>query len=208
MRRRPLILAIPALVPTSMALLFDLLRRRLSPRAAYNVGFAAYWAGWCFAAPVWLLGAAGARRALARGHRPDRTEVALLLLPVTGAVATELLPKRRSVSPAVATVMVASAAVNAVGEELLWRGLFVEEYPEDVIRGCLWPLAGFTLWHLAPQLILPSSKGRRQFVAGSAVVGGAFATVTWRHKGIRSVLLPHALTDACGVSAARFRVGR
>jgi hypothetical protein len=90
----------------------------------------------------------------------------------------------------------------------LWRGLFLEEYPEDLVRGSVWPLLGFTLWHLAPQMILPSTRGRWTFVAGSAVVGAASSAMAWRQAGLRHVLLPHVLTDACGVSAARFRLGR
>jgi len=206
--RRGLTVAIPVLVPGGAALVFRLLPRWMSPRRAYNIGFVAYWVGACFLLPVWLLGPQRVKNVLTRGRVPHSKETTLLLLPVVGAIATELLPNRRGVEPRVATVMVTTAAVNAVSEELLWRGLFLEQFPDDVVRGCLWPLAGFTAWHLAPQLILPSSKGRFRFLAGSAVVGGVSAAVSWRHKGLRHVMLPHALTDACGVSAARFRLGK
>ena len=66
--------------------------------------------------------------------------------------------------PSVAAVMLASAAVNAVGEELLWRGTFIELVPDDTGRGATWSLLWFALWHLAPQLILPSRIGRWRFV--------------------------------------------
>lgn len=56
--------------------------------------------------------------------------------------------------------MAGTAAVNAVGEELLWRGVFPAQFPGDVVRGAVWPLTGFTVWHFAPQLVLPSSRGR------------------------------------------------
>ena len=69
-------------------------------------------------------------------------------------------------------------------------------------------LTGFTLWHLAPQIILPSSRGRTAFLLGAAVVGAASTATAWRTGGLRAVLLPHVLTDACGVRPARFRLGR
>ena len=103
--------------------------------------------------------------------------------------------------------MVGSAALNATGEELLWRGMFLEVFPDDAVRGALWPLAGFSLWHLAPQIVLPSRHGRAGFVLGAAVVGAASALVSWRSRGLRWVLLPHTATDACGVIPARFRLG-
>jgi hypothetical protein len=40
-----------------------------------------------------------------------------------------------------------------------------------LVRGALWPLAGFTVRHLAPQSVLPSSRGRVRFLVGAAVVG-------------------------------------
>jgi membrane protease YdiL (CAAX protease family) len=206
--RRRATLVTPVAVPLTMAVTFALLRRRLEPRLAYNAGFAVYWFGWCAAFPLWVLGPRGVARVLRDGRRPGAADVALTALPVAGAVAVELLPHRRLVDREVAAVMVGCAVVNAVGEELLWRGTFQAQFPDDVVRGALWPLAGFTLWHLAPQLILPSPRGRVRFLLGAAVVGAASTAGAWRTGGLRAVLLPHVLTDACGVRAARFRLGR
>jgi hypothetical protein len=86
--------------------------------------------------------------------------------------------------------------------------VFLEEFPGDVVRGALWPLTGFTVWHLAPQLILPSPLGRGRFLCGTAVVGSVATMSARRTGGLRGSLLPHVLTDACGVVAARFRLGR
>lgn len=95
-----------------------------------------------------------------------------------------------------------------MAEELLWRGVYLEQFPGEVIRGALWPLAGFATWHLAPQIVLPSRLGRLRFVLGAAVVGGCSTGVAWRTGGLRSALLPHIATDACGVRASLFRLGR
>ena len=79
--------------------------------------------------------------------------------------------------------MVASALVNAVAEELLWRGLFIQELAAYRRLAMVWSLIGFSSWHLAPQLVLPSAMGRWRFVAGSAVVG--MASTLW--LGARAV---------------------
>jgi membrane protease YdiL (CAAX protease family) len=205
--RRLVVLVTPAAVPVSMAAAFTVLARRLPARTAYNVGFAIYWAGWCMALPVAVLGPRRAVRVLASGRRPSPGEAIAVLLPVLGAVSTELLPRRRLVEARVLAVMIGAAVVNATSEELLWRGMFLEVFPEDPIRGSLWPLAGFSLWHLAPQIVLPSRHGRAGFVVGAAVVGAASAFTSWRTRGLRWVLLPHIATDACGVVPARFRLG-
>jgi membrane protease YdiL (CAAX protease family) len=147
-------------------------------------------------------------RGVVQGRPPGRLETALLVLPPLGAMGTELWPHRRLVDAPTAVTMVGTGLVNAVGEELLWRQTFVEEFPDDVVRGALWPLLGFAMWHLAPQMILPSNRGRWPFVVGAAVVGAASTYSTWRSGSIRNCLGPHVVTDACGVSAARFRRGR
>ena len=205
--RRRAVLAVPVLVPASMAAVFTFLSRRLSPPTAYNIGFVIYWLVWCIGFPLWLLGPTTAARLLARGRRPSIWEVVWLLFPVAGAVGTQLMPNRRAITGPVATVMISTGAVNALAEELLWRGLFLHEFSDDVIRGSVWPLAGFSIWHLAPQIVLPSRMGRWQFVLGAALVGSASTVSVWRSKGLRNCLLPHLVTDACGVTAARFRLG-
>lgn len=154
-RRRVAVLAVPIAVPASMWALFSILARRMSPPAAYNTGFVGYWVGWCGLFPVWVLGWRTCLRLFISGDDASRAELAGLLFPVVGGAITQLIPNRRAIDPGVAAVMVASAAVNAPLEELLWRGLFLEMFPDDLVRGAVWPLAGFALWHLAPQ-VMPS----------------------------------------------------
>ncbi|QDC25404.1 CPBP family intramembrane metalloprotease [Georgenia yuyongxinii] len=205
--RRTATLLAPVTVPVSMSAAFALLGRRLPARRAYAVGFAVYWLGWGTAFPLWVLGPREAWRWLGGGRRPHVGEAVLLLVPLAGAVATELVPQRRLVTARVAAVMVATATVNAASEELLWRALFLAQFPDDAARGRLWPLAGFTVWHLAPQLVLPSRRGRLPFLGGALLVGAAATAVGARCGGLRTVLVAHMATDACGVRAARFRLG-
>ena len=207
-RRRWATLVAPAAVPLTMSAVFAVLGRCLPARPAHVAGFGVYWTVWCAAFPLWVLGRDGALQALRAGRRLQPAEIAVLALPVVGAVGTELLPRRHLVDRRVAAVMLGAAAVNAVGEELLWRATFLARFPDDEVRGAVWPLVGFILWHLAPQIVRPSARGRPAMLAGSAVVGAASTVVSWRCGGVRPVVVPHLLTDACGVRVARFWLGR
>jgi membrane protease YdiL (CAAX protease family) len=207
--KRSAVLSAPVAVPASMILLFDRLDRRLPAPTAYNVGFAAYWLGWCTAFPLWVLGPRRAWELLrSADRRPSWEEKALMALPVAGAIGTALLPNRAAIDAPVAAVMVGTAALNATGEELLWRGVFLDQFAGDPVRGAAWPLVGFALWHLAPQRVLPASVGRWPFVAGAALVGAGSTVTAWRTRGLRHVLAWHWATDACGVAPARFRLAR
>lgn len=199
---------VPVAVPLTMVAVFASLRHYLTARTAYNASFAVYWIGWCLAVPVWLLGPRKAFRLLATGRRLPRKDLVLLAVPVAGAVGTQLIPHRREVDVPTAAVMVGTAIVNAVGEELLWRGLVVENLGRRPRLALAWSLIGFSVWHFAPQLILPSRLGRVRFVAGSGVVGLTSTMAAWRVGGLRHVVVAHAMTDACGVTAAQFRLGR
>jgi membrane protease YdiL (CAAX protease family) len=208
MIRSGAVLATPVAVPVSMAVVFRWLSRRLSPRAAYNVGFGVYWLAWCVGFPILIIGPRRATRLLMQGRRPSAVEAVLLILPVAGAVSTELLRNRKKIDSTLAAVMAMTGVINAAGEELLWRGVFLEEFPHDLVRGVLWPLVGFSLWHLAPQMILPSRIGRWPFVLGAAFVGSVSAYSAWRSRGLRNCLISHVATDSCGVTATGFRIGR
>jgi hypothetical protein len=206
--RRAVVRIIPVAVPVTMAAVFTGLRRHTTVRTAYNVGFFVYWVGWCLTVPLWLLGPRNAARLLIAGQRLPRHQVALLAVPVAGAIFTQLVPHRREIDASTAATMVGSAVINAVGEELLWRGVFVVERERRPSLAMAWSLIGFSVWHFAPQLILPSRLGRGRFVAGSALVGFASTMAAWKSGGLRQVIVAHAIADACGVTAARFRLGR
>jgi hypothetical protein len=162
--RRRRALAGPVLVPVSMAAAFTVLDRLLGPRRSYNAGFALYWAGWCFAFPLWVLGGRRAMRVLSGGTRPPVIDAVWLVLPVAGAATAELLPNRRAVDRKVAVMMAGSALVNAVGEELLWRGAYL-----DTLRGCV---AGGDLAVGGLHLVAPGASDRAPFTSWPRRVPG------------------------------------
>ncbi len=206
--RRLLVAVIPAAVPLSMATVFAGLRRYVTAApTAYNIGFAVYWLGWCLVVPLWLLGPRTAARLLTSGRRLSSVHIVLLAAPVVGAVVTQLIPLRKAVDGPTAAVMAGTAIINAVGEELLWRAVFMRE-GHGRPSMMAWSLIGFSGWHFAPQIVLPSRLGRGRFVAGSALVGIASTLAASKAGGLRQVVVAHAMTDMCGVTAARFRLDR
>jgi hypothetical protein len=59
-------------------------------------------------------------------------------------------PQLRNADPTVLATAVTVANVHAAAEELLWHSLFVATFPDDPVRGWLWPAIGFTAWHPSP----------------------------------------------------------
>jgi membrane protease YdiL (CAAX protease family) len=214
MVRRPTtqasILAIPAVMPAGMRVLFPMLARRLGARRGYLAGFGIYWAG-CYLVPLALVGRRRIAALLGRPAdplpRPRWLGALALLVPPLGAAGTELRPALGQADPALVATAGAVAVVNAAGEELLWRGLFVATFPDDLVRGWLWPAIGFTAWHLAPASVRPPRHGR-MFLAGTALIGAGFGWIAWRTRSLRWTLPAHVATDACGLSAAQLWLNR
>jgi hypothetical protein len=74
-------------------------------------------------------------------------------------------------------------------------------YPDDPIRGWLWPAAGFTAWRTIPLAV--RSHGAARVLAGAGLVGLGSGWVAWRTGSIAATAPAHVLTDSCGVRAAR-----
>jgi hypothetical protein len=117
-------------------------------------------------APLGLLGRTRVRALLRQPARPLPSPrwlaAAALLVPPLGAAGSELAPELGNAGPAVVATAASVAVVNAAGEELLWRGLFVATFPDDPVRGWLWPAVGFTAWHLAPLAVVSSRREWRR----------------------------------------------
>lgn len=197
---------LPLAVPLAMRPVFRAASRRFGPRRGYQAGFAVYW--------VLCWGAAGAivgPRRLARLWQPSRhgrepgAVRFVLALPPVGALATQWLPSVQAAGPAAVAVAAAVGVTNALAEEALWRGVPVAMFPEDVVRGWLWPAVGFTAWHLVPLSMQPGSKRRRraQLLAGAALIGLGYGWVAQRTGSLTAVSACHAVTDSCGLRAAR-----
>jgi membrane protease YdiL (CAAX protease family) len=206
--RRAVALAVPAAVPAGMALLFPALVRLLGPRRGFLAAFAVYW--WLsLGLTVALLGPRRAARLLVRRPRasaPPLLAAAVLATPPLGAGAMALALPSDGVVATPLAVSAAIAGMNAVSEELLWRGLPAEFFPDDALRGWLWPALGFTLWHAAPLWVSPHPRWARLF-AGAAVMGAGFGYLTWRSGSVRPTVAAHALTDFGLVQAVAYWLG-
>jgi Type II CAAX prenyl endopeptidase Rce1-like len=76
------------------------------------------------------------------------------------------------------------------------------------VRGWLWPAVGFTAWHLAPLSVRPYRHGTLAFLAPAGLIGAGYGWVAWRNGSVRLTLPAHIATDASGLRAARFWLGR
>ena len=205
--REVVALAVPAVIPPMMAAVFSAAGSTLGAHRGYLLGFGAYWAT-CGALALGIL----RRRRIAalfadrrpRAPRSRALWLALLAWPAAGAVATRFLPELRDATPLMVITSLGVASVNAVVEEVLWRGVYVTLWPNSAILGWVWPAIGFGAWHLAPQVIHPSALGPLVFTIAATVLGLSWGWVAWRTGSLRWVSVSHVMTDGSGLKSSLF----
>lgn len=201
--RRAVATLLPAAMPAAMNAVFGATTRRYGPERGYQAGFAIYWAScWVLAGSV-----IGRQRLLGLWRVPAQVlppprglSAAVLVAPPLGGLATQWLSHARASGPVAVVVAVAVGTTNAFAEEVFWRGVPVATFPDDPLRGWLWPALGFTAWHLVPLTARPSSIHRRaSLLAGAALIGLGYGWIAWRTRSLAGVASAHALTDSSGV---------
>lgn len=196
----------PVALPGFMHVVFRSAIGRFGPRRGYQAGFAAYWTT-CWAAAAAIAGPRRIAGTFRTSRRPLPAPRALaraaLALPPIGAVTTELLPHARAAGPAAIGTSIFVGTTNALAEEAFWRALPVTLFPDDAVRGWLWPAACFTAWHLVP--LTAAGSGRRRAAAvltGAALIGAGYGWIAWQTRSVIPTLGPHVVTDASGVRTA------
>jgi membrane protease YdiL (CAAX protease family) len=208
--RKAVALALPIAIPVAMAAAFRLGSDRLGDHGGYLAGFGVYWAT-CAGLSVGLLGRRRIRE-LFRDRRPrlgtpKAVGAALLLWPPLGAIATRFIPEIGQATVPIVVTILCIALVNAVLEELLWRGVYISLWPRNPWLGWMWPAIGFGLWHLAPQVIHASSMGPLVYVVSATGLGLSWGWVAWRTGSLRWVSVSHVFTDGSGLRNAVFFLG-
>ena len=205
--KRVALVLLPPLLLASTVPAYRWLGARLDPKRGYFAGFLFYWAGWCLLVPLWVLGPQGVRDLFrdVRPHVGRPTGVELLCLVLSPLVGFSFaFPRQlRTANRRIVVASAALALVNATLEEILWRGAYAAVFPDQVMWGYLYPVAGFAVWHVAPQTIFPSPYpgGTPSFVGAAAMSGLQWGWVAWRTGSIRWTTVSHVLFDFSALGA-------
>jgi membrane protease YdiL (CAAX protease family) len=204
-RRRRLLAAAPVMVLATMLPAYRLLAAALGPVRGYLAGFSIYWLLWCLLFPLSLCGWQQVRRMfrVAQSRAVLRTMggLALLLWPLPIAYAVALPAALPQANLATVGLSVVIAAINGVGEEILWRGTYLAVFGERTFLGYVWPAFGFAVWHYAPQVVFPNRMpgGATSLVLFSLALGLGWGWVARRTRSILWTTIAHVLLDAAGL---------
>ena len=111
------------------------------------------------------------------------------------------LPRIASTSPTVVAASVVLGMVIGITEEVLWRGVYVALFADNVWLNTAYPSLVFGLWHLCPLSVAPSRHpgGGLAFVGDSFVLGLSYVYPARRTRSIRWSTVSHCGHDALGL---------
>lgn len=176
----------------------------------YSIGFAFYWIA-CIGTTGLALGWRSTVDlfARARPRLPPPRWLAWLVLcvPWIGGFFVAAMPYLNELGALVIVVSVARAIVNAVAEEVFWRGLYVRAFPGRTFAGWIAPALGFAAWHIVPLSVTGVTRDSIAMLAGAALIGLGNGWIALRTGSLRYTTIAHALTDAMGIHATLFVLG-
>jgi membrane protease YdiL (CAAX protease family) len=81
---------------------------------------------------------------------------------------------------------------NGFFEEVLWRGVYMELFPDSILLRIVWPTIWFALWHYAPGSVAPDGNVLG-LIIGSGVMGFYLAFLAKRTGTIWWTIVAHTI---------------
>jgi uncharacterized protein len=209
--KRRIALAAPiALVPVMYAV-FQLGAALLGYPAGYLAAFVIYWLGWGVVFPFFVLGGRRGVSCVFGAGDPRLAELGwkmqfLLWWPLVFPLAFAFLRRLQALNLPIAFVSILLGFVTGITEELLWRGVYISLFPENLWWGVVYPSVVFGLWHVCPQSVRPSTMpgGAVSFVIYALLLGLSYAAYARRTRSIRWCAVSHCMHDALGLGGLAY----
>jgi CAAX protease family protein len=196
-----LLLAGPLALIASMYAAFQVLTRAVGFPLGYLCAFVIYWTAWCAIFPACVLGPRTMSQLFQRATGAGRPWLVLVLWPIAFPLLFAFLPRYAHLTWTVVIVSGILGSVTGVAEELLWRGVYVTRFPDNVWLNTVYPSIAFGLWHLCPLSVVTSRYpgGSLSFAMYSVILGLSYATYARRTRSILACTVSHAIHDSLGL---------
>ena len=195
-RKRVIAIIVPVIVVACMYPIFHLLAGALvNDQIAWYLGLAIYWLIWGAIFPLMIIGKDNIKR-LIQLQRPTRKLLLLISVPLLGALAVRLFVPGMSgyeKETALMLLLVLSTTLgNGFFEEVLWRGVYVTLFPNNIFYRMIWPSIWFGLWHYIPVSIHNSElTGLIGMMVGPMMMGLYLSYLTKKTNTLWWAIITH-----------------
>jgi membrane protease YdiL (CAAX protease family) len=198
-----MILVIPLLLILTTFPVFRYASIAFGKEKGYLIGFGFYWLFWCLAVPWLLTGADFPNLLIDRLPLFSLPNWTAALLWVIVTLVTLVMYGKSFIKAPLTLILLAIpvAMLNGLGEEILWRGMFVQAFPGNPWLGILYPAVGFALWHLAPQSVFPA-ENVPGFILSTFFLGLAYGFIAYSTGSAFWTAISHSLGGILALGGA------
>lgn len=181
----------PLVLVAVMYPIFHALAAVMNDRVAWYLGLAIYWIIWGAVFPLFIIGKEEIKK-LIRPQRPDKKILLLISIPLLGALAGRIiLGGYEKESVWIALLLFSTPFGNGFFEEVLWRGVYLKLFPDNLFFRMIWPSIWFALWHYAPGSV--SSGNPARLIIGAGMMGLYLSYLTKKTNTVWWAIVVHTL---------------
>ena len=167
--KQKIVIIAPLVLVAVMYPIFHALAGVMKERVAWFLGLAIYWIIWGAVFPLIIIGKDAITKFI-RPQKPDKKILLIIVIPLLGALAARLiLGGYEKESVWIALLIFSTPFGNGFFEEVLWRGVYVKLFPNNIFFWMIWPSVWFAFWHYVPGSI--SSGSPLGLMIGSGMMG-------------------------------------
>ncbi len=184
---------IPPILISFMYPIFHVLAGALVvDRIAWYLGLIIYWLIWGAAFPLWIIGKETILK-LVRPQKPDKKVLILVSIPLVLAIIARFMPGMEydKESVWILLLLLSTTFGNGFFEEVLWRGVYVKLFPNNIIFRMIWPSIWFAIWHYVPGSILHGNV--LGLIIGSGMMGLYLSYLTKKTNTLWWPIVVHVL---------------
>jgi len=190
--RQKIALIMPIVIIISMICVFQVAYYFVKNRQlAWYLGFFIYWPIWGIVYPILLIGKENVLSVITKKAPRGWEWIAFILPPVFVLLGTLVIRFDPS-DITTKVILVGTSFATGILEEVLWRGIFVFLFPKSLLKGYVFPVIYFGLWHIAPGTV--SNVPIVTLVMGALFLGSCWGILAYSSKNIVWSSISHILT--------------
>lgn len=162
-------------------------------RIAWYLGLVVYWLIWGGFFPLLMIGKESARN-LIRPQKVTLKPFLLVLFLLLMASLYKFVPNMDYEKPStwIFLLVFSTCIGNGFFEEMLWRGVYMQLFPNSMIFRIVWPSIWFGLWHYVPGSLNPGGNVVG-LIIGSGLMGFYLSFLAKKTDTIWWTIIAHTL---------------
>jgi len=148
----------PPILIALMYFVFQWLPGVFSDRIAWFLGLVIYWILWGIIFSLFMIGKENLLKII-RPQKPDLKIALLVAIPLIITLIGRFIPgmEYEKNSFWIFILLLTTAFGNGFFEEVLWRGVYFQLFPDNIFYRMIWPSLWFAIWHYAPGSVMSDS---------------------------------------------------